>query len=74
MSQQIRPESSPLPGADVIATDRTLQPLTDEEIARSFKAMRDAGQLRQELRARRGGQPLAPSWPILREIRKGRGR
>jgi hypothetical protein len=63
-------EHRPLPGADVMVPALTVKPLPDDEIGRYLQAMKDAEQLRQEMRARRGGKSLAPSWPILRAIRE----
>jgi len=55
-----------------LPTERVAPPLTDAEVAQALRAMQDAARLRAAMRARRGGQPLAPSWEMLREMREAR--
>lgn len=47
-------------------------PLTAEEIRRARKTMVEANRLGEEILARRNGQPLDESWPIIREAREAR--
>ena len=50
-------------------------PLTAEERRRALEAMDAADRLRQEILARRGGQPFTPeSWELLNASRDERSR
>jgi excisionase family DNA binding protein len=48
------------------------RPLTDEEIARGLAALAQAKAHTDAMLAARGGQPLAESWPLIREEREAR--
>lgn len=50
----------------------TITPLTEEEIRRGLAAMDAARELREQMRAERGGRPLPSSWPLIREEREKR--
>ena len=49
-----------------------LQPLADEEIARALAALDQAARLREAILARRHGEPLSPSWLLIRPPREER--
>ncbi len=49
-----------------------LRPLTDEEIERGLAAMEAGTELQDRILARRGGRPLPPSWPLIRQAREER--
>ena len=55
-----------------IKADLKVKPLTDEQVSQALQAMKQAQELRSQMRARRGGKPLSPSWEILREVREER--
>ena len=57
-----------------IPTTLTVKPLTAAQIAQLDKAIRGTQEVIDMIRARRNGEPLAPSWPILHEIREDRAR
>ena len=46
-----------------------LEPLTEEETNRRLEAIERALALREAILARRGGQPLRSSWPLIRRGR-----
>src|SRR5579884_2076823 len=48
------------------AVQATVRPLTDEEKRRTLAALATARELGERILARRGGQPLDESWPIIR--------
>ena len=50
----------------------SLKPLTEEEKAEALAAMRAARELQQRILTRRGGRPLPPSWPLIRQAREER--
>ena len=59
----------------VIHTDlSTIPPLTEEEKRRGLEALEASRQLGERILARRGGQPLDESWPMIREAREERSR
>jgi excisionase family DNA binding protein len=52
----------------------TVRPLTDEEVRQGLEALKESEGLIQRLRERRKGQPLAPSWPLIRREREERSK
>ncbi len=56
------------------AVQATVRPLTDEEKRRTLAALATARELGERILARRGGQPLDESWPIIRAAREQRSR
>jgi excisionase family DNA binding protein len=50
----------------------TIRPLTDAEVREGLEALKESEALIQHLRERRNGQPLAPSWPLIRKEREAR--
>jgi len=50
----------------------TIRPLTDAEVREGLAALKESEALLQRLRERRQGQPLAPSWPLIRKEREER--
>lgn len=73
-----RPGHTPLSDQDrstqIHTTPDTIRPLTEEEKQRALKALDASRQLGERIRARRGGQPLAETWPLIREAREARDR
>jgi len=57
---------------NVEQTQTHIRPLSEEERQRGLEALKESGQLIQEMRAKRGGQPLDESWPMIREAREKR--
>jgi excisionase family DNA binding protein len=55
-----------------VTTTLTIRPLSPEERWRGLQAVREARELRQRIRARRGGRPLPSSWELIREAREER--
>lgn len=53
------------------AIQTSVRPVTDVEVAHIGEAIRRSQEVIDMIRRRRKGQPLAPSWPILREAREG---
>lgn len=49
-----------------------IHPLTQEEKRRGEAALLASRALVEQIRARRDGQPLAESWPIIRDARDER--
>lgn len=75
----MREDVSPMPERLVretasIPTDLTVKPLTVAQIAQLDKAIQGTQEVIDMIRSRRNGEPLAPSGPILREIREDRAR
>jgi excisionase family DNA binding protein len=62
----------PLDAGAPVHTMPPTEPLTDEQVAEALQAIKEADDLRAKMRARRGGKPLASSWPLLREAREQR--
>jgi len=55
------------------ATDQATGPqLTDAEVTAALKVLESAHQLTQKMSQRRGGKPLADSWPDIRKDREER--
>lgn len=50
----------------------SIKPWTDEERRAALDALEAARELRERMRAERGGKPLPPSWPIIRQARDER--
>ena len=50
----------------------TIHPLTDQEVSQGLEALKESEALIEQLRERRKGQPLAPSWPLIRQEREAR--
>src|SRR3954470_21351879 len=63
---------SPLPETLSPAADLQVTPPSPEQLDRRRAAIVQAKALRAQMRARRGGAPLASSWPLIREARRGR--
>lgn len=61
-------------GQDRIRTGLTLPALTAEQVQQRQAAIAAATRLRQEMLARRGGRPLTPSWPVIRQAREERSK
>lgn len=75
----MREEVSPMPERPVrelapILTTLTVKPLTAAQIAQLDKAIQGTQEVIDMIRRRKNGEPLAPSWPILREIREDRAK
>jgi excisionase family DNA binding protein len=49
-----------------------IRPLTDEEVQRGLAALKQAKEHTDRMLAERGGKPLDPSWPLIREAREQR--
>ena len=50
----------------------SIEPLSDREVEELRAAMESARELREHMLAERGGRPLPPSWPLIREAREER--
>jgi excisionase family DNA binding protein len=50
----------------------TIRPLTDEQVTRQRRALKESAALLEQMRQRRGGMPYSESWPIIREERAQR--
>ena len=75
----MREEVSPTPERPVrelapIPTTLIVRPLTPAQIAQLDKAIQGTQEVIDMIRMRRNGEPLSPSWPILREIREDRAK
>ena len=51
-----------------------VRPLTDAEVRQGLEALKESEAFLQRLRERRKGQPLAPSWPLIRQEREARSK
>ena len=51
-----------------------IRPLTDQEVQEGLEALKESAALIERLRERRKGQPLAPSWPVIRQEREARAK
>ena len=51
-----------------------IRPLTDVEVREGLEALKESEALIARLRERRKGQPLAPSWPVIRQEREARAK
>jgi excisionase family DNA binding protein len=51
-----------------------VRPLTDAEVRAGLEALKESAALIERLRERRKGQPLAPSWPVIRQEREARSK
>ena len=51
-----------------------IRPLTDAEVNQGLAALKESEALIERLRERRKGQPLAPSWPLIRQEREARSK
>jgi hypothetical protein len=51
-----------------------VRPLTDAEVSQGLAALKESAALIERLRERRKGQPLAPSWPLIRQEREERSK
>jgi excisionase family DNA binding protein len=56
----------------VVPESIPIRPLTDAEVREGLEALKESEALLQRLRERRKGQPLAPSWPLIRKEREAR--
>jgi excisionase family DNA binding protein len=65
-------EVTPVKEAQPIPIQTTIRPLTDADIRRGLAALKRSQALTARMRAQRGGQPYAPSWPLIREERDER--
>jgi len=73
MREEVRPmPEGPVRELAPIPTTLTVKPLTAAQIAQLDKAIQGTQKVIDMIRTRRNGEPLAPSWPILREIREDR--
>ena len=61
-------------GNEVMTVGTTVRPLTEQEIQRGLAALEASRRLGERILARRGGQPLDESWPIIREARGERAK
>jgi excisionase family DNA binding protein len=52
----------------------TIRPLTDAQVREGLEALKESEALIERLRERRSGQPLAPSWPMIRQEREARSK
>ncbi|MCL5961187.1 MAG: helix-turn-helix domain-containing protein [Chloroflexi bacterium] len=52
----------------------TIRPLTEGEVEQRFEAIRRSEALIRRMRARRGDEPLEPSWKLIREARELRSK
>jgi hypothetical protein len=50
----------------------TVRPLTNAEVREGLEAMKESEAFIERLRERRKGQPLAPSWPLIRQEQEER--
>ena len=50
----------------------SIEPLSDREVEELRAAMESARELRERMLAERGGRPLPPSWPLIRQAREER--
>jgi excisionase family DNA binding protein len=51
-----------------------IRPLTDQEVREGLEALKESEAFIERLRERRRGQPLAPSWPVIRKEREARSK
>lgn len=75
----VREEVIPMPERPVrelapIPTTLIVKPLTAAQIAQLDEAIQGTQEAIDLIRMRRNGEPLAPSWPILHEIREERAK
>jgi excisionase family DNA binding protein len=52
----------------------TIPPLTDAQVQQGRAALKESDSLIARLRQRRQGQPLSPSWQLIREEREERAK
>jgi excisionase family DNA binding protein len=52
----------------------TIRPLTDAEVQAGLEALQESSAFIERLQERRKGQPLAPSWPLIRQEREARSK
>jgi excisionase family DNA binding protein len=52
----------------------TIRPLTDVEVRAGLEALQESRAFIERLQERRKGQPLAPSWPLIRQDREARSK
>jgi excisionase family DNA binding protein len=52
----------------------TVRPLTDAEVSQGLEALKESAVFIEQLRERRKEQPLAPSWPLIRQEREARSK
>ena len=69
-----REEVTAMDDSQAMPVHTTVRPLTDEEIQRGLAALEVSRKLGERILARRGGQPLDESWPIIREAREERSK
>ncbi len=69
-----REEVQPMNEAMPLVTPITVRPPTEEEVRRGLAALEAAEALGERILARRGGQPLEESWPMIREAREERSK
>jgi excisionase family DNA binding protein len=67
----VRPAVEP---AENEAGRPSIRRLTEEERRRGYEALEASRRLGERMRARRGGQPFAESWPMIREAREERSK
>lgn len=65
-------EIVPMQGMMPVYARPPSEPLSEEQIRERQEAIEASERLIQEMRARRGGVPLPPSWPLIRESREER--
>lgn len=70
---------TPLEREEVESTVREItpihiEPLTEDQVRQGLEAIKEAKALREEVRAKRGGQLLSPSWPLIRKAREERSK
>ena len=53
---------------------QALRPMTEEEIAQTLAALKQAEEHAAEMRAEHGGELFPESWPLIREDREERAR
>ena len=67
-----RQEVTPMTEAHPTPIQVTLRPLSENEVAQALAALKHAQAHRAAMIASRSGQPLAESWPLIREERERR--
>ncbi|MGH2584585.1 MAG: helix-turn-helix domain-containing protein [Dehalococcoidia bacterium] len=74
LDRVVRPAQPTAGPAEKETPKSSIRRLTEEEVRRGYEALEASRRLLERMRARRGGQPFAESWPMIREAREERSR
>ncbi len=59
---------------EATSIEAAIRPLTEEDVQRRLEAIRQSEDLIGRMRARRGGEPVPSSWPLIRRAREERSK